>query len=449
MLEQLTCINDEPLRVPVEKSSKVESDHEKQIDTLGRKKERTINNKARVDPNQCLSEKDTTLYRAVAARANYLTTDRADISYAVKEACRRMGTPTYRDLRALERIARYLMYYKIVKQWFVWQPDQRHLIAYTDTDWAGCPITRKSTTGGCVRHGQHTLRTWCKTQGLIALSSCEAELYGAVKASSELLGMIASFADFGMSGFTGEVLGNANAALGIIHRQGVGRLRHLDTNWLWIQECAAENRLQYSKVHGSQNVADLFTKALEHDVITKHMESLGNEFADAKVEGETVKIIDGCQLDFIGARPCNVDVRSCINMLGICNGKFGVWTRTDLQTKTYRTTMRGGPEWKTVVARIAACSKTGEVLNFEEGKNITSSLEHGLVHGGPRDLQTILFYEKEADKSGARIEGGAKGKGTDSTTTGDDDNLRSQSPRRPNPSHSSNAAPLQSHPTRL
>ena len=138
MLDLLDCKDDKPLRVPIEKSVKTESDRDKQIDVLRRKMENTINQKVKVDPSQCLDEKQATLYRAVAARATYLTTDRADIGYAVKEARGRMSSPTHRDLRALERIARYLKRYPVVKQWFVFQPEQRHLTAYIDTDWAGC-----------------------------------------------------------------------------------------------------------------------------------------------------------------------------------------------------------------------------------------------------------------------------------------------------------------------
>ena len=49
---------------------------------------------------------------------------------------------------------------------------------------------------------------------------------------------------------TGKVLGDASAALGIIHRKGLSRTRHIDTGLLWIQQAAAERRLEYAKVLG-------------------------------------------------------------------------------------------------------------------------------------------------------------------------------------------------------
>ena len=48
----------------------------------------------------------------------------------------------------------------------------------------------------------------------------------------------------------------------IIRRMGLGKVKHLNTSWLWVQEKAASRELQYHKVRGSDNSADLFTKAL-------------------------------------------------------------------------------------------------------------------------------------------------------------------------------------------
>ena len=46
---------------------------------------------------------------------------------------------------------------------------------YSDTDWAGCPKSRKSTSGGCLMSGSHLLKSWSSTQPSISLSSGEAE----------------------------------------------------------------------------------------------------------------------------------------------------------------------------------------------------------------------------------------------------------------------------------
>ena len=89
--------------------------------------------------------------------------------------------------------------------------------------------------------GGHWIRSWSRTQSLVALSSGEAELYATVKASAELLGLLSLLADWGVQA-EGEVLGDAAACLGIVQRKGLGRLRHIQTNWLWVQQRAALSR---------------------------------------------------------------------------------------------------------------------------------------------------------------------------------------------------------------
>ena len=84
----------------------------------------------------------------------------------------------------------------------------------------------------------------------MAFSSGESELYATLKASAEGLGLKSVASDMGMK-LSGQVWGDASAALGIIKRKGLGRTRHIDTGLLWIQQTAAEKRLTYHKVLGS------------------------------------------------------------------------------------------------------------------------------------------------------------------------------------------------------
>ena len=70
------------------------------------------------------------------------------------------------------------------------------------------------------------LEFWSKTQAVVALSSAEAELGAAVKASQEVLGMMSLRKD----------VDEGHVAIGIIRRMGLGKVRHLNTSWLWVQE---------------------------------------------------------------------------------------------------------------------------------------------------------------------------------------------------------------------
>ena len=86
-----------------------------------------------------------------------------------------------------------------------------------------------------ARSSYQLIKHYSRTQSTIALSSAEAELYATVSAASEGLGLAA------MCGEYGQVLwpyinANASAAIGIAQRKGLGKVRHLDTQSLWIQD---------------------------------------------------------------------------------------------------------------------------------------------------------------------------------------------------------------------
>eukprot|EP00959_Pyramimonas_sp_CCMP1952_P105409 2203611-Pyramimonas_sp.AAC.1 len=60
---------------------------------------------------------------------------------------------------------------------------------HSDTDWAGCPITRRSASSVVIKHGQHLIVTASTTQIPISTSSGEAEFSGCVRAASRAIGM--------------------------------------------------------------------------------------------------------------------------------------------------------------------------------------------------------------------------------------------------------------------
>ena len=177
------------------------------------------------------------------------------------------------------------------------------------------------------------MKMWCKTQATVALSSAEAELYGLVRASAETLGIIASFSDLGEK-VEGQVLGDASAALAIIRRQGIGRIRHLDTHYLWVQEKAARGELEYKKVDGKMNGADVFTKPLNWEEIKVNMGRIHHEFEETKDEVVELKTLE------TGQKEVRQAVLAARVKLGL-TGALKVWQRTDLGTRTSKTSMKG------------------------------------------------------------------------------------------------------------
>ena len=77
-------------------------------------------------------------------------------------------------------------------------------------------------------------------------------------------------------------MADASAALGILKRRGLGKVRHLNTNYLWVQEVMAKREVDYGKVPGSENLSDLFTKALDGETIDKHVYGTNCEFSEDK-----------------------------------------------------------------------------------------------------------------------------------------------------------------------
>ena len=102
-----------------------------------------------------LTPVEASKFRALAARANFLASDRPDIAFAVKELCRAMAAPSKRDAEALKRLARYLIGQPRVIHHFEGQAAPSYLDAYSDSDWAGCVRTRRSTSGGVLMRGGH------------------------------------------------------------------------------------------------------------------------------------------------------------------------------------------------------------------------------------------------------------------------------------------------------
>ena len=224
---------------------------------------------AEYESDEELPSKLHTAFRGSAARGNYLAADRIDAMYACKEICRWMSKPTVFAWTALKRVCRYL--HGVPRLVYTYpQQSVEGVDVYTDTDWAGCPKTRKSTSGGCVMLGSHCIKHWSSTQSSVALSSGEAEFAGVIRGAGQGLGYKALLQDLGV-GAQLRVWTDSSAAVGICNRQGLGKLRHLDTHTLWIQQAVRTGRVDLRKVLGERNPADLLTK---HSLSRERLEML-------------------------------------------------------------------------------------------------------------------------------------------------------------------------------
>ena len=201
------------------------------------------------------------MFRGHAARLHYVSPDRPDIAFSVKEVCRHMAKPTVGAWKKLKRLVRYLVGSRRTVLTYPWQGVEADIETYSDSDWAGCRLTGKNTSGGAVTIGEHFIKGWSSTQSGIALSSAEAELVAMTKAIAETMGISNMVKDLGRI-TKGIVYADSSAALAVADRKGSGKLRHINIRMLWIQEQERKKTVETRKIKGELNPADLMTKYL-------------------------------------------------------------------------------------------------------------------------------------------------------------------------------------------
>ena len=231
----------------------------------------------KVEEELALDPEESKCYRRAAARINYMSLDRADLSFASKEASRGMSRPTAGDVVRLKRIIRYLKGHPRAVNVFRWQGPQKVIRGLCDSDWAGCVRTRKSTSGGVILLGCHLISHWSSTQTVIALSSAEAELNAVVKMTSESLGVRNLFKAMGQMK---EIIvkTDSSACNGIVHREGCGKVKHLEARQLWVQDLVSEKVVAVQKVPREQNCSDMLTHHWSAKDGLKHFDNVGLKF---------------------------------------------------------------------------------------------------------------------------------------------------------------------------
>ena len=118
------------------------------------------------------------------------------------------------------------------------------------------------------------MKGWSKTVSTICLSTGKSELAAVVRGAAEGLGMKSVLSDLGYQ-VKVAMASDATAAIGMVKRQGLGRIRHLAVSDLWVQQKIREGELRVSKVPEAENPADLFTKVLSHDHCFYLLKKLG------------------------------------------------------------------------------------------------------------------------------------------------------------------------------
>ncbi|KAK6163384.1 hypothetical protein DH2020_000248 [Rehmannia glutinosa] len=138
---------------------------------------------------------DQTRYRALIGSLLYLTASRPDITFVVGVCARFQSTPKESHMTAANRILRYLKGSQEVGLWYTKEGGFK-LIGYSDFDYAGCRVDRKSTSGTCQMLGNRLISWFSKKQSSIATSTAEAEYIAAGNCCAQVLWMRQQLRDY-------------------------------------------------------------------------------------------------------------------------------------------------------------------------------------------------------------------------------------------------------------
>ena len=219
---------------------------------------------------------DATNYRSIVGALQYLTLTRPDLTHAVNLVCQFMHQPGSSHFQAVKRILRYLqgtLAYGIR----ILSHSSLTLYGFSDADWAGCPDTRRSTTGYCIYLGANCFSWASKKQATVSRSSAEAEYRAMASAAAELTWLTYLLHDLGISLPTPPVLfcDNTSALHMTVNPVFHAHTKHIELDFHFVREKVAAGALITRYVPSQSQIADLFTKAISKDVFHRFRHKLG------------------------------------------------------------------------------------------------------------------------------------------------------------------------------
>ncbi|KAM6555213.1 hypothetical protein CsatB_002232 [Cannabis sativa] len=236
--------------------------------------------KAPMDPRTKLDDQqgepltNPSYYRQVVGKLLYLTLSRPDIMYAVNCLSQFMSQPRTTHLQALHHLLRYIKGHP--GQGLLYSPHSSlHLRGFSDSDWASCPITRRSTTGFCIFLGDCLVSYKTKKQPTISRSSAEAE-YRALAATSEITWLQYLLTDLRIPQTTPAFIYCDNqSAIHIANNPTFHeRTKHIELDCHFVRDKINNSTIRLIPVSSTLQLADAFTKPLASTVLTTHINKM-------------------------------------------------------------------------------------------------------------------------------------------------------------------------------
>ncbi|KAJ0928153.1 putative RNA-directed DNA polymerase [Helianthus annuus] len=230
---------------------------------------------------------DGSLYRSLAGALQYLTITRPDIAYAVQQVCLFMHAPREPHFQLLKRILRYIK--GTLSQGLLLTPTKStNLTAYTDADWAGCPDSRRSTSGYCVYMGDNLISWSSKRQPTISRSSAEAEYRGVANTVAELSWIRNLLSELHLPVHTASIIYCDNISAVYLADNPVQhqRTKHIELDIHFVREKVRLGTVKVLHVPADYQYADIFTKGLPKHLFQRFRSSLCLRTPTAQTAGD-------------------------------------------------------------------------------------------------------------------------------------------------------------------
>ena len=224
-----------------------------------------ISTSCQLDQDCARKSVDQSKYKGLIGSLLYLTATRPDIMFGVCLCARYQYDPKESHYNAAKRILEYLQGTKDVGLWY---PNNvsLNLTGFSDSDFAGCKVDRKSTSGTYHMLGSSLITCHCKKQASVALSTVVAEYIAAGSCCAQTLWLRQQLSDFGI--LLNKILINCDNTSAInLSKNPVmhSRTKHIEIRHHFLRDHIANGTCDIKFIGIKFQLADLFTKPLAKD----------------------------------------------------------------------------------------------------------------------------------------------------------------------------------------